>query len=55
LGDGNRITGIRGRTKAGSTVAEKGHLVIGADGRHALVARTVQASEYHSKLPLQGT
>jgi 2-polyprenyl-6-methoxyphenol hydroxylase-like FAD-dependent oxidoreductase len=55
LGDGDRITGIRGRTKAGSTVAEKGRLVVGADGRHSLVARSVQASESNTKPALQGT
>jgi hypothetical protein len=55
IGHGDRITGIRGRTKAGSTIAEKGRLVVGADGRHSLVARSVQASEYNTKPPLQGT
>jgi 2-polyprenyl-6-methoxyphenol hydroxylase-like FAD-dependent oxidoreductase len=55
IGDGDRITGIRGRTKAGSNVAEKGRLVVGADGRHSLVARSVQASESNAKPPLQGT
>jgi 2-polyprenyl-6-methoxyphenol hydroxylase-like FAD-dependent oxidoreductase len=55
IGDGDRITSIRGRTKAGSTVAEKGRLVVGADGRHSLVARSVQASESNTKPPRQGT
>jgi flavin-dependent dehydrogenase len=55
IGDGDRITGIRGRTKADSTVAEKGRLVVGADGRHSHVARSVQASESDTKPPLQGT
>jgi len=55
IGDGDRITGTRGRIKAGSTVVEKGRLVVGADGRHSLVARSVQASEFNTKPPLQGT
>jgi 2-polyprenyl-6-methoxyphenol hydroxylase-like FAD-dependent oxidoreductase len=55
IGDSDRITGIRGRTKADSTVAEKGRLVVGADGRHSHVARSVQASESNTKPPLQGT
>ena len=55
IGDSDRITGIRGRTKADSTVAEKGRLVVGADGRHSHVARSVQASKSNTKPPLQGT
>jgi flavin-dependent dehydrogenase len=44
--DGDRVTGIRGRVRGGSTVTEKGRIVIGADGRHSLVARTGQAPIY---------
>ena len=44
--DGDRVTGIRGRTRGGAEVAEDARLVIGADGLHSVVARAVQASEY---------
>ena len=54
IGDGDRITGIRGHTKAGSTIAEKERLVVGADGRHLLVARSVQASEIHHRPRCKG-
>ncbi|HSF06404.1 MAG TPA: NAD(P)/FAD-dependent oxidoreductase [Methylomirabilota bacterium] len=46
VSDAGRVTGIRGRTGAGSTVAENARIVIGADGVHSLVARNVQASAY---------
>jgi 2-polyprenyl-6-methoxyphenol hydroxylase-like FAD-dependent oxidoreductase len=49
LMDGERVTGIRGRTQGGATVTEQARLVIGADGIHSLVARTVQAPEYHTR------
>ena len=45
------VTGIRCRTKGGSTVTEKGSIVIGADGRNSLVARTVKAEEYNFRPP----
>jgi flavin-dependent dehydrogenase len=44
--DAGRVTGIRGRTRAGAAVAEKARIVIGADGLHSIVARNVQAPEY---------
>ena len=51
IGDGNRITGIRGRTKAGLTVAEEGRLVVGADGRYAQAAAWVRAPTYYPPGP----
>jgi len=45
--DGDRVTGIRGRSAGGTAVTEDAHLVIGADGMRSLVARNVQAPEYH--------
>jgi flavin-dependent dehydrogenase len=44
--DGDRVTGIRGRGRGGTEVAEEARLVIGADGLHSIVARAVQAPEY---------
>ncbi|HEX6556510.1 MAG TPA: NAD(P)/FAD-dependent oxidoreductase [Ktedonobacteraceae bacterium] len=44
--EGNRVVGIRGRTPGGALVTERAPLVIGADGKHSFVARSVQASTY---------
>ncbi len=49
LMDGDRVTGIRGRTPSGSTVTEEARIVIGADGPQSLVARSVGASEYNPR------
>src|SRR5207249_11062525 len=44
------VTGIRGCSKAGGTpVTETAPLVVGADGRHSLVARTVKAKVTREK------
>jgi flavin-dependent dehydrogenase len=55
LADGECVTGIRGSEPGGSTLVERTRIVIGADGMHSLVARSVQAPEYNTKPPLQGT
>jgi 2-polyprenyl-6-methoxyphenol hydroxylase-like FAD-dependent oxidoreductase len=68
LMDGQRVHGIRGQARGGSSVTEQARIVIGADGLHSLVARTVQAPTYNeqptftcayytywSGVPLQGT
>jgi flavin-dependent dehydrogenase len=44
--DGSTVTGVRGRAADGATVTEKARIVIGADGRNSLVARSVQAPVY---------
>jgi len=52
-GDGDRITGIRGRQAAGCTpVSERARLTIGADGRNSRLARTVAAPAYEELPPL---
>ena len=48
-----RVVGIRGRSKGGTTVAERAKVVIGADGRHSFVADAVGAEEYDEKPRLQ--
>jgi flavin-dependent dehydrogenase len=48
LGDGDRVTGIRGRSIGGGTVTERAHVTIGADGMRSIVARTVDSPIYHS-------
>jgi len=54
LFDGERVIGIRGRSKGGERVTERARVVIGADGRHSLVARAVSPEEYNARPPLQG-
>jgi 2-polyprenyl-6-methoxyphenol hydroxylase-like FAD-dependent oxidoreductase len=49
-----RVAGIRGRSKGGETVTERATVVIGADGRHSLVARAVRPDQYNAKPGLQG-
>jgi flavin-dependent dehydrogenase len=54
LFDGDAVVGIRGHSKGGDAVTEHGTVVIGADGRHSLVARAVRPEEYNTRPPLQG-
>lgn len=49
LTDGERVTGIRGHAAGGTMVTEPARIVVGADGRHSLVARRVQAPVYHDQ------
>jgi flavin-dependent dehydrogenase len=53
LSENGRVTGIRGRSAGGPSVAERARVVIGADGRHSLLARTVRPEQYREKPPLQ--
>jgi 2-polyprenyl-6-methoxyphenol hydroxylase-like FAD-dependent oxidoreductase len=48
-----RVTGIRGRDSAGTTVTAHAQVVIGADGVHSQVAQAVGAAEYQTKPMLQ--
>lgn len=52
--DGNKVTGIRGHAKSGGAAngtsdQVEARLVIGADGKHSLVAKQVHAEEYNTK------
>ena len=47
--EGGRITGIRGRSREGGTVTESARVVVGADGRHSVVARAVEPEQYNEK------
>ncbi len=47
-----RVTGIKGASRHASPQPEKARIVIGADGKHSLVARTVQAPTYREVPPL---
>jgi 2-polyprenyl-6-methoxyphenol hydroxylase-like FAD-dependent oxidoreductase len=55
--EGGGVTGMRGRGKSGrnggtARMEENTRLVIGADGKHSLVAQAVQAAEYSTKAVL---
>jgi 2-polyprenyl-6-methoxyphenol hydroxylase-like FAD-dependent oxidoreductase len=50
--DGDRVAGIKGHARLGSTVEERARVVIGADGVHSLVAKAVHAHAYDEKPPL---
>ena len=43
------VTGIRGRNRDGTSVVEKARVVIGADGRHSLVAKAVEPEQYNER------
>ena len=47
LVEDGRVTGIRGHAKGGATVTERARVVIGADGKHSLVAKAVQPERYN--------
>jgi len=47
LTDGEHVVGLRGRAKGGGVVTEKARIVIGADGLHSRVARSVQPAIYN--------
>jgi 2-polyprenyl-6-methoxyphenol hydroxylase-like FAD-dependent oxidoreductase len=52
LFDGDRVVGVRGRTRGNGEVVERAPLVVGADGLYSLVARSVAASAY-DEVPTQ--
>jgi len=49
LRDGDRVVGIRGRTKSGTTVEERAKVVIGADGRHSFVVGELDLPRLHEQ------
>jgi flavin-dependent dehydrogenase len=46
------VTGIRGHAKGGETVSESAKVVIGADGKHSLLAKAVKPQAYN-EMPSQ--
>ncbi len=67
LWEEGRVVGVRGQAKTGGSMTERARIVIGADGRHSLVAKAVAAPSYDeqptltcgyysywSGIPLQG-
>ncbi len=53
LKDGSRVVGIRGHGKGGLPVAEQARVIVGADGRHSLVAKATAPEQYKEKPQLQ--
>ena len=50
LEEGGRVAGIRGARKGETaTVTERARIVIGADGKHSMVANAVGAAAYHER------
>ena len=49
LADDGTVTGIRGHEKGGAPVPETARVVIGADGRHSVVAKAVQPEQYDER------
>jgi 2-polyprenyl-6-methoxyphenol hydroxylase-like FAD-dependent oxidoreductase len=50
--ENGRVTGVRGHSAGGATVTERARVVVGADGRHSLVAKAVQAPRYRERPPI---
>lgn len=53
LFEDGRVTGVRGHAQDGKSIEERARVVIGADGRHSLVAKAVRPEHYHEKPALQ--
>ena len=49
LSSGDCVTGIRGHEKGGPPITERARVVIGADGRHSLVAKSVGPEQYDER------
>lgn len=49
----DRVTGIRGHTHTGTSITEHARIVVGAEGRHSLVAKAVRPEQYHEKPTLE--
>jgi 2-polyprenyl-6-methoxyphenol hydroxylase-like FAD-dependent oxidoreductase len=53
MDNGGRVTGIRGHGRDGRAVTEHAAVVVGADGRRSLVAKTVGSQQYNEKPPIE--
>src|SRR3954468_6421257 len=49
MATGGTVTGIRGHARGGAAVAERAPVVVGADGRHSLVAKAVRPEQYDER------
>ena len=46
------VVGIKGHAKGGGKVIERARLVVGADGRHSMVAAALEPEQYNERPPL---
>jgi len=53
LFEDGRVVGIRGRSASGGVITERARIVVGADGLHSIVAKTVSPEQYHDRAPIQ--
>jgi flavin-dependent dehydrogenase len=49
-----QVTGVRAAAKGGATQELRADLVVGADGKHSMVARSARAKEYRMSPPTSG-
>jgi flavin-dependent dehydrogenase len=49
LASDGTVTGIRGHAQRGAEATERAQVVIAADGRHSLLAKTVQPEQYNER------
>jgi 2-polyprenyl-6-methoxyphenol hydroxylase-like FAD-dependent oxidoreductase len=49
LASDGKVTGIRGHARGAAAVTERARVVIGADGKHSLVAKTVRPEQYDER------
>lgn len=52
LTENGGVTGIRGHGKNEAPVIERARFVVGADGRHSVVAEKVRPEAYHERAPI---
>jgi 2-polyprenyl-6-methoxyphenol hydroxylase-like FAD-dependent oxidoreductase len=55
LFDDGRVAGIRGHDRNGQTFTEFARVVVGADGRHSMLARSVKPEMYNEKPQLEAS
>lgn len=51
--DDGVVCGIKGYSKAGGAMIERARVVVGADGRHSVVAKAVRPEQYNERPPLE--
>lgn len=49
LASGGVVSGVRGHPRGGAEVSEPARLVIGADGRHSILAKAVKPEQYNER------
>jgi 2-polyprenyl-6-methoxyphenol hydroxylase-like FAD-dependent oxidoreductase len=47
--EGDRVSGIKGRSRSGGVTTERARVVVGADGRYSVVAEAVRPAHYNEK------